>query len=70
MKRALGSLAVNWLRKPENQERIKRTARDVWGHFQERRNARASGQPQADNAPAASRPSADPARRDRDDEQA
>ncbi|WP_353218794.1 hypothetical protein [Salinisphaera sp. S4-8] len=40
MKRALGAMAANWLRKPENQERIKRTARDVWGKFQQRREAR------------------------------
>ena len=39
MKRALGAMAANWLRKPENQERIKRTARDVWGKFQQRREA-------------------------------
>ena len=40
MKRALGAMAANWLRKPENQERIKRTARDVWGKFQQRRESR------------------------------
>lgn len=40
MKRALGAMAANWLRKPENQERIKRTARNVWGKFQQRREAR------------------------------
>lgn len=40
MKRALGAMAANWLRRPENQEKIKRTARDVWGRFQRYRQTR------------------------------
>jgi hypothetical protein len=40
MKRTLGSLAVNWLRKPENREQAKRTARDLWQRFDQRRQAR------------------------------
>ncbi|GAB3679513.1 hypothetical protein [Salinisphaera aquimarina] len=37
MKRALGAMAANWLRKPENQQRIKRTARQLWSRFNDRK---------------------------------
>lgn len=70
MKRALGTLAINWLRKPENQERIKSTARDVWGRFQERRNARGTANPDAsDRAPATSPTDRDIPSHNRSDEQ-
>ena len=70
MKRALGAMAMNWLRKPENQERVKRTARDVWGRFQAHRNARATTDAgRTDRAPAASRPPRDTASDRRDDGQ-
>lgn len=67
MKRALGTLAMNWLRKPENQERVKRTARDVWGHFKERRNARAERDGSATQRASASRPSDDNTHREDSD---
>jgi hypothetical protein len=54
MKRALGAMAANWLRKPQNQERIKRTARDVWGKFKQRRDAR-NGSRVEDSNPNAAR---------------
>ncbi|ERJ20143.1 hypothetical protein SSPSH_000692 [Salinisphaera shabanensis E1L3A] len=54
MKRALGAMAANWLRKPQNQERIKRTARDVWGKFKQRRDAR-NGSRVEDSKPNAAR---------------
>lgn len=70
MKRTLGALAMNWLRKPENQERIKSTARDVWGRFQEHRNARATGRTDAtERPPAASSAERDTPPRNRGDEQ-
>jgi hypothetical protein len=57
MKRALGAMAMNWLRKPENQERIKRTARDVWGRFQQRRNGSTADKPgSGDQSPSTARP--------------
>lgn len=39
MKRTLGLMASNWLRKPENQQKIKRTARSLWDRLQQRRSA-------------------------------
>jgi hypothetical protein len=73
MKRTLGALAMNWLRKPENQERIKSTARDVWGRFQEHRNARGTGRTDATDAterpPAASSAERDTSPGNRGDEQ-
>ncbi|RKQ95725.1 hypothetical protein C7446_3240 [Kushneria sinocarnis] len=30
MKRAIGALIVRWLKKPENQRKLKRTARQLW----------------------------------------
>lgn len=70
MKRALGTLAMNWLQKPENQQRIKSTARDVWGRFKDRRNARAErGAQTPDRAPASSsQPSRSAPPRDSNDE--
>lgn len=35
MKRKLGLMAANWLKKPENQEKVKRTAQDVLNRAQQ-----------------------------------
>lgn len=69
MKRSIGTLAMNWLRKPENQQRIKSTARDVWGKFQARRNERAGrDETPADQKTASSQPSQNAPSRDSHDE--
>lgn len=51
MKRQIGLMAANWLKKPENQEKIKRKAQQFWDQFQQ---ARRSDDNQADNDTTAS----------------
>lgn len=43
MKRTLGLMAANWLKKPENQEKVKRTARDLWSRLQQNRSTSDTG---------------------------
>lgn len=40
MKRILGATAANWLRKPENQQKVKRTARQLWDKYQKRKGTK------------------------------
>ncbi|MEC9482990.1 MAG: hypothetical protein UMU75_06625 [Halomonas sp.] len=42
MKRAIGMAVANWLRKPENREKVKRTARQLWTRYQGQKSARDS----------------------------
>jgi len=42
MKRSLGRLAMNWLRNPRNQEKVKQTARQLYDRYQHSRNGRNS----------------------------
>lgn len=37
MKRTLGFMTANWLRKPANQDKVKRTARQLRNRFQDQR---------------------------------
>ena len=46
MKRMLGAAVANWLRKPQNREKAKRTARQLWGKYQNRK-----GPPPGGNTP-------------------
>lgn len=39
MKRFIGAAVANWLRKPENREKAKRTARQFWNKYQNRKAA-------------------------------
>ncbi|WP_353250333.1 hypothetical protein [Salinisphaera sp. T31B1] len=56
-------MAANWLRKPENQQKIKRTARRFWDRFQQQRRGRdAQTDRPSDVAPRADAPR-DPKRR-------
>ena len=36
MRRSLFMMAGNWLRQPANQQKIKSTARKLWGKYQQR----------------------------------
>ncbi|HET8789756.1 MAG TPA: hypothetical protein VFM75_00965 [Modicisalibacter sp.] len=37
MKRFIGAAVANWLRKPENREKAKRTAKQFWSKYQNRK---------------------------------
>jgi len=39
MKKLLFGAIANWLRKPENREKAKRTARDLHGRYQNRKSS-------------------------------
>jgi len=43
MKRSLGRMAMNWLRNPQNQAKVKRTARQFYDRYQKSRSARVDG---------------------------
>ncbi len=49
MKRILGATAANWLRKPENQQKVKRTARQLWDKYQKRKGIK-NAQPEVSPA--------------------
>lgn len=40
MRRMLGAYIANWLRKPENRAKAKRTADQLWSRFQQRKGSR------------------------------
>lgn len=63
MKRTIGTFAANWLRKPQNQEKIKRGARQLWSRYQRFRSG--SGTQTTQNA-RTGRPPNTPSSTDRD----
>lgn len=40
MKRSLSRMAMNWLRNPQNQAKVKRTARQLYDRYQQSRSGR------------------------------
>ncbi|WP_268249116.1 hypothetical protein [Salinicola rhizosphaerae] len=39
MKKAIGAAVANWLRKPENREKAKQTAKKAYAKYQQRKGA-------------------------------
>ncbi|GAB2796559.1 hypothetical protein GCM10027040_23810 [Halomonas shantousis] len=46
MKRAIGMAVANWLRKPENRQKAKRTAQKLWNKRQGRKGSWDNNGPQ------------------------
>lgn len=62
MRRTIGAFAANWLRKPQNQEKVKRGARQLWSRYKRFRNGSST---QTGGARRADRPNT-PSSTDRD----
>jgi len=65
MKRTIGAFAANWLRNPQNQEKIKRGARQLWSRYQRFRNGSGSAT-QTTQSARTGRPPNTPSSTDRD----
>ncbi|MFC0266474.1 hypothetical protein [Kushneria aurantia] len=51
MKKLLGTWLANWLRKPQNRAKAKRTAEQVWNRYQQRKGSSKGGSGRSPRGP-------------------